>query len=132
MSFFFRKHTTDGLETPDPTPIEVPAGLHRPLTLAEQLARFTASSEAKEQLARLGADTFDEADDLDVDEEGPRSPYEKDFLGSEMPHVQTRLDEQRGGMVEELPEERAERAKGWFKQKGEAVVKSVVPPEVKS
>lgn len=113
MFHWFKKHTKDGLERPDETPIEVTLR-DRPLTLAEQLQRFVTSEEIRERLKNRGIDTFDEADDFDIgDPEDLKSPYEEHFIGSEMRinGLQARLDEQRSGMVEEMPLERQERAK---------------------
>lgn len=118
MYRWFKKHTKDGLETPDPTPIEV--NLPRPLTLAEQILRFTGSPEVRRQMQEKHMETFEEADDLDVDDDldGKVAPYEEAFVGSEMrPHVQTRLDEIHAGMVEDIPEDRLERAKDRIKAK---------------
>lgn len=113
FKLFSKKHTKDGLEVPDPTPISVPL-TSRPLTLAEQIARFTRDETRQHILMRSGMDTFDEADDfeIDSDEVDKAAPYEVEFNGKELPlaGVQTRLDEQRSGMVEEMPVERFERA----------------------
>lgn len=108
MFHWFKKHTADGLEKPDSTPIEV--NLPKPLTLAEQIVRFTSNPQNAQYLQAQGMDTFDQADDLDVDEdEDNKTPYEVDFNGTEMP-VQTRMDEIHGQMVEEMPVERQFRA----------------------
>lgn len=116
MFHFFRKHTKDGLEKPDPTPSEIP--LSRPLTLAEQIVRFTSNPSHTETLRNAGVETFDEADDLEVeDDEYVPSPYEEEFFGKETLPVQTRLDEQRSGMVEEMPLERSQRAQERLKPK---------------
>lgn len=121
MFHWFKKHTKEGLEIPDNTPIEV--ALPRPLTLAEQIKRFTASEELKNLLRQRQMDTFDEADDLEVDDESPdgvRSPYEDNFEGDEMSNkAHVRLDEIRHGMVEEMPIERQNKAKSWPKKQEE-------------
>lgn len=118
MFHWFRKHDVQGLERPDPVPIEVPIGLKRPLTLAEQIARFTRDDVIQRELADRGIETFDQSNDFGLEDDGadPHTPYEEGFHGSEIP-PQTHLDESRSGMVEEFPAERAERAKKWFKPK---------------
>lgn len=115
MFHWFRKHTKEGLETPDPTPIEITMR-NKPLTIAEQLQRFATNEEIKERLRQRNVDTFDEADDFDIPGMEPdefRTPYEDQFIGSTMRFngIQARLDEQKAGMTEEMPIERVERAK---------------------
>lgn len=114
MFHFFRKHTKGGFEVPDSTPIEIPLS-ERPLTLAEQMARLVKAEDFRAALRDRGLDTFDDADDFNVDDPDlPPSPYE---LKGDEPTVQTRLDELRGGMVSEMPLERQERAQGRLKPK---------------
>lgn len=101
MFHWFRKHDKNGLERPDTTPIELSLKV-RPLTLAEQIARFVRSSELVEKVKSAGADTFDDANDFEVDEIDPleTSPYQVHSMHEEEPlHVQTRVDEIRAGMV---------------------------------
>lgn len=73
-----------GRELCDPTPIEVPVGISRPLTMQEMLAQYVRS---EMQLARLNADpeSWEEANDFDVDDPdgGYRSPYEEQALAEE-------------------------------------------------
>lgn len=114
MFHWLKKHTRWGLEVPDTTPIEVPLR-DRPLTLAEQIVRFTSNSQHMAELSKRGVDTFEEADDFDTGDMEPddfHSPYEDRFVGEEIPlnRVQTRLDEQKAGMVEDMPFERQSRA----------------------
>lgn len=114
MFHWFKKHTKEGLEVPDNTPIEV-ALKDRPLTLAEQIRRFTTSQEVKDKLRQQQFDTFDEADDFDtgdLEDDDFKSPFEDQFEGSEMGpgRVRARLDEQKAGMTEEMPIERLNRA----------------------
>lgn len=57
-----------GRELPDPTPVDIPAGFKRPETLAEQIKRMIRtdmSSFAESQ----GAESFEEANDFEVDED---------------------------------------------------------------
>ena len=65
-----------GREIPDKRPIAVPAGWDRPLSLQDQIKRFIRS-EASRAAAAAGEETFEEADDFDVDEDpDPLSVYE--------------------------------------------------------
>jgi len=72
-------------ETPDPTPVALATQLRRPPTLQEQIQRYVLAANA---LARQqGAESFEEADDFDVDEMDPTTPYEMVFdpvLGKEV------------------------------------------------
>lgn len=68
-----------GEEIPDPTPIEIPAGMKRPETLAEQVQRLVRR-QVSDYAALHGHETFEEADDLEVDEDfDPFTPYETEF-----------------------------------------------------
>lgn len=119
---WFKKHRKDGLEVPDPTPIEVPLR-DKPLTIHEQLARFTSNSAVMESLKNRGFDTFDEANDFDIGEADEFvSPYEAVQMAEDddFEHVQTRLDEQKAGQVGEMPSDRYERAMERLKPKAKA------------
>lgn len=124
MFHWFKKHNADGCETPDDTPIEVPLTT-KPLTLAEQIRRFTINSEVQARLQERRMDSFDEADDFEVEEtdnDELKSPYEDQFHGSAIPFqgLQARLDEQKSGMVEEMPMDRQERAQARLNAKPKA------------
>lgn len=71
------KFDEQGREIPDPTPVEVPLDYTRPLTLQEEFRRFL-QIEASIIAENAGFETFEEADDFDVDEEEVEfiSPYE--------------------------------------------------------
>lgn len=70
------KYDAQGREIPDPTPVSVPGGFVRPLSIQEEIRR-AIRGELSRQAAEDGLETFEEADDFDVDEEGdPLSPYE--------------------------------------------------------
>lgn len=57
-----------GRQVPDPRPVEVPVGLKRPLTLQEEIKRFVRS-ELSTRAAAEGVETFEEADDFELDED---------------------------------------------------------------
>lgn len=103
MNFFRRLFNDKGEEMPDPTPIEIDAGLKRPLTLQEQIRRLVRDETVRHALAQDGIETFEEADDFNVgDDFDPTSPYEEDF-DKEVPFIGARIGETRGMMVEEKP-----------------------------
>lgn len=65
-----------GREVPDPRPVDIPAGMRRPLSLKEQIQQ-AIRNELSRRAAEDGEETFEEADDFEVDEDGePVSPYE--------------------------------------------------------
>jgi hypothetical protein len=66
-----------GREMPDPTPVEVPLHMQRPLTLAEQVQRLVRQ-QLSAQAANQGYESFEDADDFDVegDDNPPESGYE--------------------------------------------------------
>lgn len=69
----------NGHEIPDQTRLEVPLGFKRPETLAEQVQRLVRHS-VSEYAALHGAETFDEADDLELEDDfDPSTPYEVEF-----------------------------------------------------
>lgn len=69
----------NGHEILDQTPLSLPVGFKRPETLAEQVQRLVRTSVSREAAA-AGAETFEEAEDFDVDDEvDPTSPYEEHF-----------------------------------------------------
>lgn len=70
------RHDEFGKEHLDPTPVSVPAGWQRPPTM-EELIRRHIRQEMSRQAADQGEETFEEADDFEVDEDpDPLSPYE--------------------------------------------------------
>lgn len=70
-----------GEEIPDPQPISIPSGFKRPETLQEQIRRLIRSEELENIANQHDVDTFEEAEDFDVDDEtfDPSSPYEEVF-----------------------------------------------------
>lgn len=56
-------------EVLDPTPVEWPLGITAPESLEQKIARMVRTSVSLQAQSR-GMETFDEADDFDVDDEG--------------------------------------------------------------
>lgn len=76
------------LEYPDPTPCAMPLGCERPEPLADMIRRLVRN-EWSAQAAEAGEETFDEANDFEVDEDpdtGLFSPYELLPLQEERPN----------------------------------------------
>ena len=76
-----------GHELPDPRPMEVPLGMKKPETIAEVVQRLVRH-QVSQYAAMNGMETFEEAEDVEVDDEfDPSTPYELDFdpvLGREI------------------------------------------------
>lgn len=66
-----------GREVSDPTPVEIPVNFRRPETLQEQIRRLIRT-EMSVQALNEGKETFDEADDFDIEPDEPRSQWELD------------------------------------------------------
>lgn len=67
-----------GNEIADETPLEVPLSFKKPLTLAEEVRRMV-KNEMSQMAESQGAETFEEADDFEVEDEDDlafMSPYE--------------------------------------------------------
>lgn len=72
--------TPDGDEMLDPTPMAPPIGYKRQIPLHEQIRAMVRSEKLAMEAEAAGAETFDEADDFDIDDEmDPSSPYEANF-----------------------------------------------------
>ncbi|QXP44320.1 MAG: hypothetical protein [Arizlama microvirus] len=70
-----------GQEIPDPNKLEVPLGMKRPPTLAEQVQRLVRTS-LSEHAAMRGAETFAESEDFDFEDDDmePWSPHEVELF----------------------------------------------------
>lgn len=65
-----------GQQIPDQTPVEVPLRFTRPLSMQDEIRRFVRQ-ELSNRAADDGAESFEEADDFEVDDdEDLASPYE--------------------------------------------------------
>lgn len=68
-----------GREVVSSKPAALPVGYERPETLQEQIARLVRN-EVSEYAANRGDETFEEADDFDVDDDlDVNTPYEMEF-----------------------------------------------------
>lgn len=67
-----------GRQIPDPRPVEVPTGLRKPENLHESMRRMIRTELSRAAVAS-GVESFEEADDFEVDDgedEAPLGPYE--------------------------------------------------------
>lgn len=69
----------DGREYPDPTVIAPPVGFIKQPSLTEQIRAMVRSEALRQEAEAAGAETFEEADDFDVPDFDPSSPYENEF-----------------------------------------------------
>lgn len=67
-----------GYEVPDPRPVEMPSRLRLPQNRADQIRSFIRS-ELSRQAEDQGHESFQEADDFDMEEVDFSSAYEVDF-----------------------------------------------------
>lgn len=75
-------HNERGQEIPDPTPMQPPVGFTRQPSIAEQIRQMVRSEKLAQEAAAAGFETFEEADDLDVEDDDTfdrTSPYEANF-----------------------------------------------------
>lgn len=76
---FWKKHKPKKeTETPDPTPVAMPVNFHRPPSLQEQMRKYVRNS-LNNYATQNGKETFEEANDFDIGEIDPASPYELEF-----------------------------------------------------
>jgi hypothetical protein len=71
----------DGKEYPDPVPMAPPVGYRPPPTIMEMIQTMIRSEQLRTQLDAQGFDTFEEAEDFDIEDDplDPHTPYEAVF-----------------------------------------------------
>lgn len=77
-----KRQNVYGQELPDPTPMAPPVGYNRQPSLTEKIRSMIRSEALRQEALRAGAETFDEADDFNVDDDAeldPHSQWENDF-----------------------------------------------------
>lgn len=75
------RQTFAGDELPDPTPMAPPIGYKKQPSMVEHIRTMIRSERLRQEAEAAGAESFDEADDFDVeDDDFPPSPYEFDHL----------------------------------------------------
>ena len=125
--------TPDGRELPDPTPMALPVGFERPESIQQLIRRLVTDPSIRADLEAQGEETFDEADDFNVEDEtfDPSSPYEESF---DPLHTVSREQEIRSGQVKDRSFEEKQAAAEVLRKHSEALkappVAPVVPPKV--
>jgi len=71
--------TADGREKPDATPMAPPLGYKKQPTLHEQIRNMIVSERLRQEAMSLDAETLEEADDFEIGDFDPTSPYEYNF-----------------------------------------------------
>lgn len=72
-----KEQNPDGSENPDPTPMAPPIGYNRQPTMIEHIRNMVRSEELRRAAAAAGAESFDEADDFEVEDDPfPVSSFE--------------------------------------------------------
>lgn len=66
---FVQKYNEKGQEIPDPRPVEVPLGLRRPKDIHEMIHDALRGERMRIAAERAGVESFEEANDFDLDEE---------------------------------------------------------------
>lgn len=70
-----RKHNARGEETPDPRPVEIPAGAKRPESLQEMVRRMVVAEDFRRMVASQGAETLEEASDFEIAGDDPEETF---------------------------------------------------------
>jgi len=91
-----------GEEILDQTPVALPVHFKRPPSIQDTIKRLVGDSEVRRALREAHVETFEEADDFNVEDEMDfHSPYEENF---DKLHTITRQDEIKSGFVSDIPE----------------------------
>lgn len=82
----------DGKEVLDPTPVAIPAGMGKPESLVDTIRRLVRN-EISHEAQSQGIESFEEANDFDVEDEDWTSPYElspmqEEYLSSEVDRLE--------------------------------------------
>lgn len=73
------KFDEEGRELMDPTPIAPPIGYRKSPSISEQIRTMIRSEKLRQEAEEAGYETFEEADDFEVGDFDPKSPYEEVF-----------------------------------------------------
>lgn len=94
------------IESPDRTPVAIPEGFGTPLSLEDRLRMFVRQ-ELSQAASEEGRETFDEADDLEFEEEDALlSPFQVQDMAEEyLAESETGREERPGSEAGEDPQE---------------------------
>lgn len=96
----------DGREHPDPVPVAPPIGHNPQPSLAEKIRAMVQSEHLRLAAEQAGMETFDEADDFEVDEDDdfdPSSPWENEF-DQPVSELRKREAEEKAALADAKPE----------------------------
>lgn len=97
----------DGREVNNPRPMTIPAGFNRPPTLQEQIQRCM-KVELSKQAMQQGYESWEEANDFDIEEDFENDPIDSQYVVHEMiPEIPAQLSpdpDQNPGEVAPRPE----------------------------
>ena len=86
--------TEDGKEIPDPIPFAPTIKGSRAHSIRENVLSIVRSEQFRQAMEQQGQETFEEADDFDVDDDfDPSSPYEEFFEGEYEQLRQARIEQ---------------------------------------
>lgn len=104
----------DGSELPDPRPMALPVGFERPPSIQELIRQLVTDPQIREELRASDAESFDEADDFDIEDDLPvNSPHEDQF---DPLHLLAREQEIMSGTVKPRSREELEQAEETLKK----------------
>lgn len=83
-----------GRELPDPRPLEVPAGYKKPESLTEKIRRMVRT-DVSEWASQRGAETFEEANDFEIEEDDALEHPTHHELHEEVVNEQLRVIEEK-------------------------------------
>lgn len=97
--------TADGKENPDSVPLAPTIKGGRALSIRENVLNIVRSEQFRKAMEEQGQETFEDADDFDVDDDyDPTSPYEEFFEGE--------YEQLRQARIEQAAEERRQKRRG--------------------
>lgn len=85
------KFDDQGRELMDPIPIAPPIGYKKSPSIAETIRNMIRSEKLKQEAEAAGYETFEEADDFEVDDFDPKSPYEEQFEPIPVPDTEAEM-----------------------------------------
>lgn len=128
MFQFLKRFNDEGELIPIRGRKAIPMGHKRPESLSEQVARLVRNSEFARMVAAQGLETFEEADDFEVDDDIPlpNTPWERD-------HDLANIGAMHGGVVNMPSEDQLAKGRSTLQKARDAVSKrksggSATPP----
>lgn len=105
-------YNAKGEEIPDSTPVALPVGFRRPMSLQMRMKQLLRNEEFLRAQEAAGVETFEDADDFNCNDDDPLSstPYEDSF-DPQKPGAIAREQEIRSGYVNDIPPETKAKAK---------------------